>query len=344
MPLSGFRVAAICLLLAPIGLGQSAKPPTREFEVREGRPYLGGEPVKLWGLRCNNALLSEAVVERLVNNLDHMAAHGINLIGVSLQGTNGGFPDVNAGTNAFASNGAMIRRFGNRVETVCREADARGMVVCLGILMPRKDEILRDEAAVRRAIEETGRLLTDRGLKNVFVNIYQEFNHPFRVDHDIFAEPDGAAKKAEVTGWFKAVAPDIEAGICPNNETGSDVDYPGCEVLIFHEDIPIPRDGFAINVETPDRDLSGNEGVFNAFDLESFRKEWELYRATDNAAMLFRSPYVEDVTGRQGTGPNFEEGGDGSDENNRGIQPYFDWLEANVGRWEFPSHVKSPSR
>ena len=73
---------------------------TREFEIREGLPYLGGKLVKLWGLRCNNALLSPAVTERLVNNLDNMTAHGINLISVSLHGTNGGFQDVNAGPNA----------------------------------------------------------------------------------------------------------------------------------------------------------------------------------------------------------------------------------------------------
>ena len=28
------------------------------------RPFLGGKPVDLWGIRCGNALFSEAVVER----------------------------------------------------------------------------------------------------------------------------------------------------------------------------------------------------------------------------------------------------------------------------------------
>lgn len=314
--------------------------PTKEFEIRDGLPYLDGRPVKLWGLRCNNALMSPAVTERLINNLDNLNAHGVNLISVCLQGTNGGFPDTEAGPNAYTSDGRIIPAFAGRLEWLVREADRRGMVVYVGLIMPRKDERLRDEAAVRLAIENSARLLADRKLGNVFVNIYQEFNHGFRADHEIFREPDGAAKKERITRWFKAQAPNVEAGICPNHLTGSDVDYPGCEVKFFQEDMPIPGSGFAVNTETADRDASGNEGVFNKFHLASMKKEWEAYRDTPRTAMLFRSPYVEDVTGRQGTGPNFEMGGGGTGSDDRGYRPYLEWLRENVGRWEYPNHVR----
>jgi hypothetical protein len=334
----------VCSTLALIpptaSTGAGAEPaPTREFTIRDGRPTLDGQPVKLWGLRCNNALMSPAVTERLVNNLDNMQAHGINLISVCLQGTNGGFPSVDAGPNAYTSDGRLIPAFGRRLELLVREADRRGMVVCVGLFMPRKDEHLRDEAAIRRGVEETGRLLTDRKLRNVFVNLYQEFNHPVRSDHEIFREPDGAAKKARVTSWFKAVAPAVEAGICPNHQTGSAVDYPGCDVKFFQEEMPIPPEGFAVNTETADRDASGHEGVFNRYHVASAKKEWEHYRESPRVAMLFRSPYVEDVTGKQGTGPNFEMGGGGTGESDRGIRIYYEWLRANVGRWEYPRHV-----
>ena len=53
---------------------------TREFEIKNDRAYLGGHEVDLWGLRCGNALHSEAITERHIRNLDNMAAHGINLI------------------------------------------------------------------------------------------------------------------------------------------------------------------------------------------------------------------------------------------------------------------------
>lgn len=337
---STFIITAILVCLPAIGRAADVPVPTKEFEVRGGLPYLGGQPAKLWGLRCNNALMSPAVTERLVNNLDNMAAHGINFFSVSLQGTNGGFPDVNAGPNGYTSDGRVIPAFARRLEWLLREADKRGMVVCLVLMQPRKDELLRDETAVRRAIENSARLLADRRLKNVFVNLYQEFNHPLRVDHEIFREPNGAAKKARVTAWFKAVAPDIEAGMCPNHLTGSSIDYPGCDIKFFQEAMPIPASGFAVNTETEDRDTSGNEGVFNAFHLESIRQELERYRNAPHAAMLLRSPYVEDVRGKQGTGPNFEMGGSGTGPDDRGIRFYYDWVRKHVGRWEYPRHVK----
>jgi hypothetical protein len=322
----------------------AAKPaqsaPTREFAVADERATLGGEPVKLWGLRCNNALLSPATTERLVNNLDNMAAHGINLVSVALQGTNGGWPDVDAGPCAFTSDGKLIPSFGRRLEWVCREADRRGMVVLVVLMMPRKDQLLRDEAAIQRAIENSASFFESRGLRNVMVNLYQEFHHPTRVDHDIFREPDGAAKKAKLAGWWKAIAPAIEVGIVPNHLNGSPVDFPGCDVQMIHEELPIPARGYVVNTETPDEDMSGNEGVFQRFMRQNLETTWRRYLDEPRTAMLFRTPFVEDVRGRQGTGPNLEMGGNGTGENDRGIRCYYEWLLANVGRWEYPRHVR----
>jgi hypothetical protein len=144
--------AIVMLFTTPPAIRAAEEPaPTKEFEIRGGLPYLGGEPVKLWGLRCNNALMSPAVTERLVNNLDNMTAHGINLISVCLQGTNGGFPDVNAGPNGYTSDGCVVPAFARRLEWVVREADRRGMVVCVGLIQPRKDELLRDECRTHPA-------------------------------------------------------------------------------------------------------------------------------------------------------------------------------------------------
>jgi len=314
--------------------------PTREFELREDRPWLGGHPIKLWGLRCNNALLSPAVTERLINNLDTMAAHGINLIGVSLQGTNGGFPDVDAGPNAYTPDGRLIPAFARRLEQVVRAADRRGMAVCIGLLMPRKDQILRDEAAVRRAIEETAAFLERRKLRNVVVNLFQEFHHPTRIDHEVFREPDGARKKVLLTSWFKAVAPEIEVGICPNHLGGSPAEYPDCELVLIHEAMPLPESGFVLNTETPDEDMSGNEGVFQSFQRARMEATWRKYLETPRVAMLFRTPYVDNVRGRQGTGPNFEMGGYGTGDSDRGIRFFYEWSREHLGRWEYPEHRK----
>lgn len=311
---------------------------TREFAVRDNRALLGGVPVKLWGLRTSNVLVDVATTQRLVNNLDNLAAHGINCFSVALQGTNGGFPDVDAGPSAFTPDGRLIPSFARRTELLVREADKRGMVVLLTLMMPRKDQHLRDEAAVRNAIENTARFLVDRKLRNVMVNLYQEFHHPTRIDHEIFREPDGDAKKQRITAWWRAIAPDIEVGICPNHLNGSPPDYTGADIVMIHEEMPVPKDRYVVNTETPDEDMSGNEGVFNAFQRARMEKIWAAYVDDPHTGSLFRAPYVEDVRGAQGTGPNFEMGGNGMGMGDRGIRFFFEWSRQRLGAWVYPEH------
>ena len=190
-----------------------------------------------------------------------MAAHGINLISVCAPGDQRRVPRRGRRAQRLhlrreaAPRLRPPARAGSSARPTAAAWSSASACSCRG----------RTSASATRprsggATEETGRLLAERKLRNVFVNLYQEFNHPFRVDHEIFREPDGAAKKAKLTGWFKAVAPDIEAGICPNHQTGSPVDYPGCEVRFFQEKMPIPEGGFAVNAETADRDAIGQRG------------------------------------------------------------------------------------
>src|SRR5262249_38723504 len=81
--------------------------PTRKFEVKDDRPYLGGKRIDLWGLRCGNALMTDAVTERHVRNFDNMTAHGINCVGVYVQGSNPGWPDEKASKNGYTPEGAL---------------------------------------------------------------------------------------------------------------------------------------------------------------------------------------------------------------------------------------------
>jgi len=250
------RLASFAIIGALGGTGLAAEPqPTKEFEVRNDRSFLGGKPVKLWGLRCGNALHSAAITERHIRNLDNMSAHGINLIGVYIQGSNAGWPDANAALNGFTRDGKLKPVVAARLEDLVREADRRGMVVMVGLFTPRKDQEFHDEAAIRRAIEEAARFLEDRKLKNVFVDIVHEFNHPERIDKEIFGEPHGEEKKAKLTSWFKAMAPDVEVGVCPDAGSGTGDSYPGMDVRLIQKKMPIPAKGFVVNVETSRQDV-----------------------------------------------------------------------------------------
>jgi hypothetical protein len=312
---------------------------TREFEIKSDRAYLGGHEVDLWGLRCGNALHSEAITERHIRNLDNMAAHGINLIGVYIQGSNAGWPDADAAVNGFTRDGKLKPLVAQRLETLIREADRRGMVVMVGLFTHRKDQDFYDDAAIRQAIEEAARFLSERKLKNVFVDIIHEFSHPERMDKEVFREPDGEAKKAKLTAWFKAVAPDIEVGVCPDMRSGTGDSYPGMDVRMIQKQMPIPATGFVVNVETARQDVYQNDGVFNQTNLDAIFGDCQRYQAAPNAAMMFHAAFIQGITNYSGSAPHAEMGGYGTGANDRGVRFYYEWVRDHVGRWEFPRHV-----
>ncbi|AMV37387.1 hypothetical protein [Planctomyces sp. SH-PL62] len=335
-------VAPALLGLAASGPGAWAEerpPATKEFEIRGDRAFLGGSGVDLWGVRCGNALHSATVTERHVRAFDAMAAHGVNLIGCYIQGSNGGWPDSDAGFNGFGRDGKLKPDVAKRLEWLVREADARGMVVMVGLFSPRKDQELEGEGAVRRAIEEAASFLESRRLRNVFVDLAHEYDHTLRMDQPLFREPGGAEKKAKLTGWFKAVAPAIEVGVCPYEKSTTGGVYPGMEVRIIQKEMTIPIAGFVVNVESQKQDSYEDDGVFNEGHRDFILADCERYKAAPNAALLFHAAYIQGITNRSGTAPHAELGGQGTSPSDRGVRFYFEWVRDNVGRWEYPRHV-----
>ncbi|WP_165070778.1 hypothetical protein [Paludisphaera rhizosphaerae] len=344
----GWLIVEAWLLASALVISGSSAPAeepaaTKEFEIRDNRPFLGGKPVDLWGLRCGNGLYSTAVTERLINALDTMTAHGINLVGVYIQGPNAGWPDPEIGFDGFRRDGRLKPELAGRLEWLIREADARGMVVQVGLISPRKDQTFYDEDCIRRAIQETGKFLTDRKLKNVFVDLVHEYDHPERIDHEILREPDAAAKKARLTKWFKEAAPDIEAGVCQNFPAESTDVYPGQEVRIIEKGAAIPSDGFVVNVEITRQDVFENDGVFLPAAVDKILATCQDYLDAPHAVMMFHSAYSQGVTNKSGTAPHPEPGGYGTGPNDRGVRFYFDWVRDHVGRYEYPNHVKDAS-
>ena len=337
----GYRsllLAAVAVALPAAGGAQAPPPPTREFEVRGGRSFLGGHQIKMWGIRAGNGLMSPAVTERFVRNLDNMAGHGINALAVYLMGSNTGWPEEWGARNGFESDGRLKPAFAQRLEWLIREADQRGMVIGVGVFTPRNVANLDGEEAVKRALQETGRFLRDRRLRNVFVDIMHEFNHR-RVVPDLFREPGGPEKKARLTGWLKEVDRDLEAGVCATIDRATDPAYAGADILIIQKTMPVPERGFVVNIESHKRDNYDAEGVFTEQGLEEMYSWFEQYERTPNAALFFHSAFITGVTGRDGTAPHAEMGGYGRSADDRGIRFYYDWVRENVGRWEYPRHV-----
>ncbi|WP_373649856.1 hypothetical protein [Schlesneria sp. DSM 10557] len=312
---------------------------TKRFEIRENRPYLGGHEIDLWGIRCGNAFYSDAVTERYIRNFDNMNAHGINLVGAYIQGVNAGFPDGNAGLNGFSRHGKLLPEVARRIESFVREADDRGMVVMIGVIAPRKDQDFHDDKAIQTAIEETARFLKEKGLRNVFVNLCDEFNHPLTADKLLIREPDGPQKKDQLTAWFKAIASDIPVGVGPHWKSGTSDEYPTMDVRIIQKGMAIPKEGFVVNVEPIREDYYNNDGLFNKTNIDAVYANCRNYLDAPHAVFMFHSGFVQGITNFSGTAPHGEMGGYGTGPNDRGIRFYYEWVRDNVGKWKYPHHV-----
>ncbi len=313
---------------------------TKVFELHGGQPFLGGQGVDLWGLRCGNAFVSDAVTERYIRNFDNMTAHGINFVGAYLQGVAEGFPNKEASLNGFTRNGMLLPEVARRAEWFIREADKRGMVVMLGVLTPPKDQDFYDDAAIRRAVEQTAKFLTEKRLNNVFVNLLDEFNDPVNANKPLLREPDGVRERAMITGWFKAIAPQIPVGLGTHGKVGTEADST-MDVRIIRKDMPIPQPGFAVNVAPTREDYFQNDGLFNQSSRDAVYADCRKYLAGPKAAYLFDSAFVQGITNYSGTAPHAEMGGSGTGPNDRGVRFYYEWVRDNVGRWEYPHHVPS---
>lgn len=104
----------------------------------------------------------------------------INLQGGSPQGYSKEQPWHNS---AIENDGALQNEYMDRLERILNRADELGMVVMLGIFYFGQDERLEDEAAVKRAVDETVDWIFERGYTNVILEINNECN--VRYDHAI---------------------------------------------------------------------------------------------------------------------------------------------------------------
>ncbi|MFO1063891.1 MAG: hypothetical protein U0892_08520 [Pirellulales bacterium] len=108
----------------------------------------------------------------------------LNLQGGSPQGYSKTQPWHNSAINADGSLDAVAMA---RLEMVLTALDEHGMVAILGLFYFGQDERISDEAAVRRAVQETLKWLAERRYRNVLIEVNNECN--VRYDHAIL-KPD----------------------------------------------------------------------------------------------------------------------------------------------------------
>ncbi len=170
-----------------------------------GRPtYAGLEPKalgRLMNVRMVNSTFDdenpatrpqgldpEANTTQFIATMDEYKAYGILGFTLNLQG---GYPGYEGAVNsAFERDGSLKGPYMRRVARAIEAADARGMVIILGLFYQRQDQILADEDAVRAATRNAATWIAQNGYTNVLVEIANEYHHG-GFDHGILKTEAG---------------------------------------------------------------------------------------------------------------------------------------------------------
>jgi hypothetical protein len=146
---------------------------------------LNPETVGRWRYPDTGRWDPERNTREFVAALPAWRRHGLLAITVNLQGGSPqGYSKQQPWENStFAPDGTLRPAYLGRMERVLDRADELGMVVILGLFYFGQDGRLRDEAAVRRGVDNAIDWLFARGYRNVLIEVNNECN--VRYHHEI---------------------------------------------------------------------------------------------------------------------------------------------------------------
>jgi hypothetical protein len=217
-------VLAVSLIVVFAGTAPAGDPPGKTVvSIRGDRFFLNGRPTyegrTCTGSRLEGLLLNSRLVQGIFDDLnpdtaglwaypdtgrwdperntrEFLAAmpewrrHGLLCVVVNLQGGSprGYSREQPWHNSAFEADGSLRKAYLDRLGRIIDRADALGMVVMLGYFYFGQDQRLKDEQAVRRAVDGATDWLLDRGAGNVLVEINNEcdilYDHPvLRSEH-----------------------------------------------------------------------------------------------------------------------------------------------------------------
>jgi hypothetical protein len=113
----------------------------------------------------------------------HLAAMGVEISDEQLWAGVPGPQSQPWHNSTFDATGKLKPPYLDRLTRILDQADALGMVIILGLFYQGQDERLRDEAAVRRAVDNACTWVLAEGYTNVVIEINNECNT--RYEHEI---------------------------------------------------------------------------------------------------------------------------------------------------------------
>ncbi|MEZ6122502.1 MAG: serine hydrolase [Planctomycetaceae bacterium] len=249
-------ISRLLLLMVMIRTADGVCGAQTEVAISGTRWLVNGRPVNQ-GTACEGLLMNVRMVnatfedqhkpefnagknsEELIAQLPDYAAHGVNAITLNLQG---GMPGYEGAVNsAFNADGSLRQEPLGRVERVLRACDQHGIIVILGLYYQRQSRILRDESAVRSGVVNAVQWLRSLELKNVVIEIANEYPHR-GFAHDVIRSAKGQASLIQLA---KDTWPDllVTASGYGNGRIDAEV-AKACDFLTPHwngtkvEDIP----------------------------------------------------------------------------------------------------------
>ncbi len=326
---------------------------TRLLSVAGSGFELGGEPFDMWGVRLANATESDAISAALVAELDDYVAHGINAFSIFLQG------GATGSANAFDADGTFTRHTRreessdlfkgrgdlegiaernqhlDRLALLIEEADARAMAVNVGVFYQARVRQLCDESALLQAVRMTGRWLTGKGYRNVFVDLVNEYGHPgFAGIPLCYGRPDRHAPDGgeELIDTFKESAPGIAVSI--SSMGAKTVIFRNADLVLIHgvespkqvrarasREVPVVLNEWGFGVVIPRSDALA--GFYTPADCDRWRETIAAMRS-ESGFVFYHSSWKQRMTERGG--PHFELGpADAQPRDPRGGTPSDHW-------------------
>ncbi len=174
------------------------------------RILLNGKEIKVIGIRCSNAPISNAKTAELIENLDRFPSYGVNTVAVYFMGSR--FGDV----KGYRPDASLDRTYASRMGRIIEAADDLGMIVLVGCLYWGGSKAKEDldgwqQAQANRAVADTVEWLAQNDYRNVIV------------------DPDNEGMAARAMGWS------IEEMIQAGKEASDDV-------IMGYNDKPDPPD------------------------------------------------------------------------------------------------------
>ena len=147
---------------------------------------LNPETVSKWAYPDTGKWDPERNTREFIAAMPEWRKHGLLAFTINLQGGSpqGYSRDQPWHNSALTETGDLRPDYMGRLERILDRADELGMVAILGVFYFGQDQRVKDEAAVKRALDNAVNWVLDRGYRNVLLEVNNECDVA-RYDHDI---------------------------------------------------------------------------------------------------------------------------------------------------------------